>query len=119
MPALLLLDAIEIVDTAQEDSAVGDGRRRPGHLLDRVLTQLLKLRAGLDDVGAAFIVEAVDFVADGHWRCPESASATDAFLRIGRLAGPGVEAVDHAAVALENVNVTLVDQRRGHAQTRT
>src|SRR5262249_17068788 len=42
-----ILDAVEVIDGAEEQGAAGDRRRRPAHLVDLVLAEQLELGAGL------------------------------------------------------------------------
>src|SRR5437868_15065609 len=61
-------DAEEVVTAADDQAAVGDGRRRGDALTEIVLRQLLVRRTGLDDVDLAHQVRRVNLAVDQHRR---------------------------------------------------
>src|SRR5262249_59841430 len=83
-------DAVEGIDAAQEEAALGDGRRRPAHLVDLVGAEQLELRARLDHEGLGVLVEAEHLAVAGPRRRREAACAREALLLVRGLARLGV-----------------------------
>src|SRR6266849_1807643 len=106
-------DAVETVDVAQDQRAAGYGGRGPEHAFEAVFAQHFEVRAGLKHVRRPAFIQTKDFAVRGPWRGPETARARNPLV-IKLLAGLGVVASHQAAVLMQDVEMVLVNQRRGH-----
>src|SRR5262249_16879304 len=112
LPALVL-DAVQVIDGAQEQRPARDGRRRPAHLVELVFGEHLELRPGPHHERLAVVGQAEDLPVTGPRRRGEAAGAGQALL-VDLLAGFGVVAAEETAALLQDVEVAVVQKWRGH-----
>ncbi len=56
----LLLDAVEVIDSAKEQAPSGDAGRRPAHFADVIRAEQLKFGSRLDHKRLPVLIEAID-----------------------------------------------------------
>ena len=95
LDALLLVDAIKMVHPTQEDRFSRGGRRGPEHLLERVLAEHFKLRAGFENEStlSSSSMCVIDLaVAKAHGEAQNAWAPLMQLLGISGYSGLGVEA---------------------------
>src|SRR5436190_7190477 len=81
-----LLDAVHVLDAAQNQRSTSEGGGRPELVAERVLAQHLERRTGLEHVRRSGVVEAEDLAVVGPRRGPEGARVGDPFAAVGLFA---------------------------------
>src|SRR6516162_222971 len=109
--SLVLPDAVQVIDSAQEQRAVDDGRGRPAHFPNRVFAENLEFGAGIDNMSGAGVIETKYFAAVcPGGRCEAACSGEPLLVHL--FAGLRIIAAQQAAAFLENIKMSLVKQRR-------
>jgi len=107
-------DAVQPIDAAEEDLARGESDGRTKVVVELVGRHDFQLRPSLEDKGPAVDVETIDLATGCPGRGPEFTGAIQS-LTVVLLASERVLAADNAAVLLQHIDASLIQQRRRHS----
>src|SRR6185369_9456311 len=100
-----------MLDATDKNAAAGQRGSGPRCFVERVLTEGFKFRTGGEYVRRAGVVETEHLSVSSPRRRPKTSCFGNSFA-IGQLAGLRIVAGEDSAALPQDVNVTLINQRR-------